>query len=103
MINENEQVSRKEYLKMREKYRQLKIKYDLLKDEKNSVRNLNKAIRILERSKKSVLNQQEAAQALGVSIETFRNWRRLGIVEEHQVGGRLFFIISELIDLIKRN
>ena len=103
MRQENEFVSRKNYLKIKERLKISMREVEKLKDNEQTIKILKNTIIKMGKEQKKALNQEEAAKLLGVSVSTFCKWRRNGIVPEHQIDGRLFFIASELIEMIQNN
>jgi hypothetical protein len=49
------------------------------------------------------INQTEAVQFLGKSRQTLTAWRRKGIIKAHTLGGRVYFLKSELLAAIHKD
>ena len=47
------------------------------------------------------LTHAEALEFLGKSRQTLTAWRKKGIVKGHMLGGRIYFLKSELMEAIK--
>lgn len=43
------------------------------------------------------LSQPEAIKFLGKSRQTLTSWRKKGIIDAHKLGGRIYFLKSELL------
>jgi predicted DNA-binding transcriptional regulator AlpA len=56
---------------------------------------------IQRRHKKSLLNKREAAQELGISQSSLDRLRKSGEIKSKQVGGLIFFSISEIASFIE--
>lgn len=48
------------------------------------------------------ISQPEAIVFLGKSRQTLTAWRKKGIVKAHTLGGRVYFLKSELLEAVKR-
>lgn len=49
------------------------------------------------------LEQYEAAKFLGVTIQTLIRWKKENLIPYYQVGKRIFYIKSELLDALRKN
>jgi hypothetical protein len=47
------------------------------------------------------ISQQEAIKFLGKSRQTLIEWRRKGFISGHRLGGRIYYLKSELIAAMK--
>ena len=47
------------------------------------------------------ISQPEAIQFLGKSRQTLIAWRRKGIIHAHTLGGRVYYMRSELLEALK--
>jgi predicted DNA-binding transcriptional regulator AlpA len=47
------------------------------------------------------ISQPEAIEFLGKSRQTLTSWRRKGIIQAHILGGRVYFLKSELLAAMK--
>lgn len=47
------------------------------------------------------ISQNEAVKYLGKSRQTLIAWRKKGIIKGHTLGGRVFFLKSELLESLK--
>ena len=47
--------------------------------------------------------QPEALEFLGKSRQTFSTWRRKGIIKAHVLGGRIYYLKSELLEAMKHS
>ena len=47
------------------------------------------------------LTQPEAVEFLGKSRQTLTSWRKKGIIKAHVLGGRIYFLKSELLAAMK--
>lgn len=50
-----------------------------------------------------ILTQKQASDLLGVTVQTLINWRKTGKIPCHEIGGRRFYLHSELISILKAN
>ncbi len=48
------------------------------------------------------ISQPEAIKFLGKSRQTLISWRRKGIIHAHTLGGRVYYLRSELLEAVKR-
>jgi len=47
------------------------------------------------------ISQPEAVKFLGKSRQTLTAWRKKGIIKAHTLGGRVYFLKSELLQALK--
>jgi hypothetical protein len=47
------------------------------------------------------ISQPEAVKFLGKSRQTLIAWRKKGIIKAHTLGGRVYFLKSELLEALK--
>ena len=47
------------------------------------------------------ISQNEAARFLGKSRQTLIAWRKKGVITGHTLGGRVYFLKSELLEAMK--
>jgi hypothetical protein len=47
------------------------------------------------------ISQPEAIKFLGKSRQTLISWRRKGIIHAHTLGGRVYYMRSELLDALR--
>jgi hypothetical protein len=47
------------------------------------------------------ISQPEAIKFLGKSRQTLVAWRRKGVISAHRLGGRIYYLKSELLDAMK--
>ena len=47
------------------------------------------------------ISQPEAVKFLGKSRQTLSSWRKKGIITGHTLGGRVYFLKSELLEALK--
>lgn len=47
------------------------------------------------------ISQPEAIQFLGKSRQTLIQWRKKGIIRAHTLGGRVYYMRSELLEALK--
>lgn len=47
------------------------------------------------------ISQLEAIEFLGKSRQTLAAWRRKGVIKAHQLGGRIYYLKSELLEAMK--
>lgn len=59
--------------------------------------------RIFKEVNQTQFNQKECAKRMGVSVTTFREWRKLGLQSEPMVGGELRFDINKVKQWKKEN
>lgn len=55
-------------------------------------------INLLER-----MNRRSAAEFIGVSYQTMYNWTKSGLLKEHGIGRKKFYLRQELIEAINWN
>ena len=48
-----------------------------------------------------VMNIEEAANFIGVCQSTVRKYVRAGVIRHHRLGGRLKFLVTELVEDVK--
>jgi len=49
------------------------------------------------------ISQPEAIEFLGKSRQTLCAWRRKGVIKSHTLGGRVYFLKSELLEALTKN
>lgn len=49
---------------------------------------------------KEYLSRQEVAKMLSVDLSTIHNWRAKGILTAHQIGGRVFYLRTDVENAI---
>jgi hypothetical protein len=49
------------------------------------------------------ISQEEAMRYLGKSRQTLASWRRKGFITAHVLGGRIYFLKSELLSALKKS
>lgn len=54
-------------------------------------------------TKNDKLSQREAAEFLGVTVQTIMNWKKKGIIPFYQVENSIFFLKSELLECARKN
>jgi len=47
------------------------------------------------------ISQLEAIEFLGKSRQTLAAWRRKGVISAHRLGGRIYYLKSELLEAMK--
>lgn len=65
---------------------------EVLREERTKEPELNLTIK---------LDRREAAKFLGVSYQTMFNWTKSGVLTEHGLGRKKFYLKQELIDAMK--
>ena len=48
------------------------------------------------------ISQPEAIKFLGKSRQTLIKWRKMGIIQAHQLGGRIYYMPSELLASLQK-
>jgi len=48
-----------------------------------------------------ILSQDQVSEMLGVSKQTLRKWNRKGILTYRQLGGRVYYLESDIVEKIK--
>jgi len=56
---------------------------------------------VLKQEIEQPISQSEAIKFLGKSRQTFAKWRKKGIVKARILGGRVYYLKSELIEAMK--
>lgn len=46
------------------------------------------------------LTRQEVSRMLSINLSTVHNWTKKGIIEAHQIGGRVFYLRSDIENAI---
>ena len=75
------------------------IIYDCLK----TANLVSKPILLSKQETERPISQVEAIAFLGKSRQTLNTWRRKGIISAHRLGGRIYFLKSELLEAMKSN
>lgn len=52
---------------------------------------------IVKKEVEQPISQPEAVEFLGKSRQTLSTWRKKGIIQSHTLGGRVYFLKSELL------
>lgn len=53
--------------------------------------------------KEDKLTQNEAADFLGISVQSLMNWKKKGVIPYYQVENSIFYLRSELLDCARKN
>jgi excisionase family DNA binding protein len=53
-----------------------------------------------QREQAKYLSRQEIAKMLSIDLSTVHNWTKKGILTAHQIGGRVFYLRSEVENAI---
>jgi len=56
---------------------------------------------IQQRHEKSLLNKEETAKELGISIATIDRLRKSGQLKSKKIGGGIFFTINEIVAFLE--
>jgi hypothetical protein len=59
-------------------------------------------IRPLEKEEEKPISQPEAIKFLGKSRQTLIKWRKKGLIIGYRLGGRIYYMKSELIEALYR-
>jgi two-component sensor histidine kinase len=80
----------------------------LTKDEFQRIQNeLNQIKQLLEQKQKNTkdifLDNQEFVQAMNISKRTAQNWRDEGVISFSQVGGKIYYRLSDIEKMLEKN
>ena len=67
----------------------------------NSIAESLKSVNLSNLDSNKILDAKSAAAFLNISLPTLHRWKSDGLIPYHQKGGRIFFVMSELIESVK--
>lgn len=53
--------------------------------------------------KDKIISIGELCETLSVSRQTIYNWQKAGFLKAHQLGGRKYFLVDELLNFLTNN